>query len=221
MNKPRLKLSKRLNALANMVPKETKILVDVGTDHGHLIINLILENRIEHAYGLDIASGPLKHAAMNVKTYECETDVTLIKMDGLKEFEYEADTFIIAGMGAETILDIISKYTFKPHHTLIIQSNTKQPYLRKSLTERGFSIVDETFLFDNDQSVFIMKVALGLQDISEEAFILGPILMRKRNEAYHKYIEHRIQSLKDIVEYNQSVNKELTILERYISEVKT
>lgn len=221
MDKPRLKLSKRLKALAEMVPKDTKNIVDVGTDHGHLIINLILESEIEHAYGLDIASGPLGHAADNVKTYNCESNITLLKMNGLAEFKHEADTFIIAGMGAETILDILNTYTFQPNHTILIQSNTKQPYLRKSLTERGFKIVDERFLYDNKQAVFIMKVKLGITTISEEASVLGPILMTKRNEAYVSYLSKRIESLKSIVLFNKEVHQEIRILENYLNEVKT
>lgn len=221
MDKPRLKLSKRLKALAEMVPKDSKNVVDVGTDHGHLIINLILESEIEHAYGLDIALGPLKHASENVKAYNCESKITLLKMNGLAEFNHEANTFIIAGMGAETILDILNTYAFQPNQTILIQSNTKQPYLRKSLAERGFKIVDERFLYDNKQAVFIMEVKLGITTLSIEASVLGPILMTKRNEAYDNYLAHRLESLKRIVLFNQEVHQEIRILENYLNEVKT
>ena len=45
-----MKLSNRLEAIYNLIPETTQTVVDVGTDHGQLIIKLVLEDKIKRAY---------------------------------------------------------------------------------------------------------------------------------------------------------------------------
>ena len=216
-----MKLSKRLQAIVDMVPDSTQSLADIGTDHGQLIIKLILDQKIQTAYGLDIASGPLMHAKANLMAYDLNDRVTLMKRDGLQDFDEAVDTIVIAGMGAETIVHILSFYEINKHQTVLVQSNTKQPWLRKTLNEMGFEIIDEQFLFDNQKPVFIMKLMKGYQACNYETYLLGPILKSHLNPSYLHYLKQRLLKLDEILEYKPENKLEYDTIQRYLGEVKS
>lgn len=214
-----LKLSKRLNAIVSLIPNHVRVLADVGTDHSQLIIKLILDQKLDHAYGLDIASGPLMQAQNNVVHYNLEDKIDLIKTDGLNRFEENVDCIVIAGMGAETIMSIVNAYNFAENHVLIVQSNTKHPWLRKSLNEDGFKIDEELFIFDNEKPVFIVRLSLGLEVLDDKDLILGKYLSTKKNVDYIQYLQRRYIELKKVVLFNQDIVFEMNIIESYLSEV--
>lgn len=58
----------------------------------------------------------------------------------------EADDIVIAGMGAETILEILdgAHWLRDPGYNLVLVPATKHSLLRQGLARRGFALVDET-----------------------------------------------------------------------------
>lgn len=214
-----MKLTKRLSALYDLIPQDS-VLVDIGTDHGYLVIQAVKNNKVRHAYGLDIGVGPLNQAKQNVLHYGLENNITLMLLDGLKGFNADANCYVIAGMGAETIYSIISNKEFKEEDTILIQSNTKNPWLRKKLSEHGFSIKDEIFLVERNKPVFIMSVMLGSQKLTQEEIILGPILMNLENEAYYNYLVDRLNHLEVIKQHRDVDQIEIDSIKYYIRERK-
>ncbi|MDE8185730.1 tRNA (adenine(22)-N(1))-methyltransferase TrmK, partial [Erysipelothrix rhusiopathiae] len=79
---------------------------DVGTDHGLLLIKAIQEHKAIMGYGLDIAEKPLQQARDNVERFGFHDKIELHLGNGLEGFKGDADCFVIAGMGAETIWSI-------------------------------------------------------------------------------------------------------------------
>ncbi len=210
-----MKLSKRLNAILDFVDP-CDVLVDIGTDHGYVIIQAIIDNKCKKAYGLDIASGPLRFAKDNIKEAGLENKITLMKMNGLEDFNEEANTFVIAGMGHETILSILDQYSFNPSQTLILQSNTRIHAFRTALNERGFEIFDESFLIDNKQATTILKCRLNPQTLDDIDTFIGPILKNKTNKEYIKHIQSEILRLQEVVKYNSSLQKQLDIYKEFL-----
>lgn len=212
-----MKLSKRLNAIYNLVP-ECNTLVDIGTDHGLLIIKTVMENKTKIAYGVDINQGPLDQAAENVKKYDLNDKIHLCLADGLVGFKAQADVFVLAGLGSETIWGIIEAYPFDENQTIIIQSNSKLTWLRKTLFKNGFSILNEKFLYDRKKPVFILVVKKINQAVSLEDIYLGPILKNQSNLDYFKYLEKRCVNLSEIVKSNDEYVDEYGIIKRYLTE---
>lgn len=138
-------LDDRLAACASFVRDNTKI-ADIGTDHAYLPVWLAKQGRIKGAIAADIRPMPLERGAENIRKYQCEDIVTTRLSDGLKEISPdEVDDVIIAGMGAELIVDIINnaKWLKKGDRRLILQPMTKAHILRKYLVENGFEIIRE------------------------------------------------------------------------------
>lgn len=61
----------------------------------------------------------------------------------------EADDIIIAGMGAETILEILdaAPWVSDERYNLVLVPATKHSLLRLGLAQRGFALLDETLAY--------------------------------------------------------------------------
>ena len=127
----RIALQPRLRLLAEMTPSGGR-LADIGTDHGYLPVWLLQEGRIPSAIASDVGAEPLEHARRTAEEYETQgLDFRLC--DGLSGIEpEETDTVVIAGMGGETIRDILraAPWAADGHHTLLLQPMTKVELLR-------------------------------------------------------------------------------------------
>ncbi len=138
-------LDGRLSVCASFVRKGAA-LADIGTDHAYLPVWLAKNNIIKSAVAADIRPMPLEHGTENIRKYGCENIVSTRLSDGLDEFsEGEADDIVMAGMGAELIVNIIDRTTWlkNPDLHLILQPMTRAHVLRKYLCENGFEIIEE------------------------------------------------------------------------------
>ena len=120
-----LELQPRLQLLAELVPDGAK-LADVGTDHGYLPVALLQQGKIQRAIATDIGEEPLQHARRTAEEYGLSESVDFRLCDGLNGMmPDEADTIVIAGMGGETIIEILKNAPWTRQKTLLLQPMTK------------------------------------------------------------------------------------------------
>lgn len=143
-------IDNRLKVCADMV-SGNGIVCDVGTDHAYLPAYLIENNICDYAIASDINEGPLKFAQQTIIKYHIEDKIRLLKSDGLKNIPSEnVSDVVIAGMGGETIAEIISATQWlKSGVNLVLQPMTRAGYLRKWLYNNGFEIAEEKAVIQN------------------------------------------------------------------------
>ena len=143
-----LGLQPRLQLLSELIPAGAK-LADVGTDHGYLPVALLQRGRIRSAIAADIGEEPLQHARRTAEEYEI-SGIDFRLCDGLTGIApEEADTIVIAGMGGETILSILTAAPWTRTNTLLLlQPMTKIELLRRWLGENGYIIERERLVWD-------------------------------------------------------------------------
>lgn len=138
-------LDNRLKLCAEMVGGSGCV-CDVGTDHALLAAELITSGRCSRVIASDIKEGPLESARRTVEKYGIEDKVELILSDGLANVPLDGvSDIVIAGMGGETIADIIDDCPalHDPDIRLILQPMTKADELRRKLYSGGFTIENE------------------------------------------------------------------------------
>ncbi len=135
-------LSKRL-ALCRDLVTGGKTVCDVGTDHALLPVYLVENGLCERAYACDIAEGPLKSAQKSVEASRCADKIRIIRSDGLDNVPPDGvSDVVIAGMGGELIIDIISRAEWlKNGVNLVLQPNTREPELYLWLCENGYEVL--------------------------------------------------------------------------------
>lgn len=156
-------ISKRLQAIANMVP-ECKTAADIGTDHGYLTVWLLENNICSTAIAADINAGPLSKAKETAETYNMTERISFRLCDGLAQIsENETDVVIIAGMGGETIEGILSEAPWTKKKKLVLQPQSKIPELRMWLHENGYMVEDAVLVYDASRYYVVWRVVSGIE----------------------------------------------------------
>lgn len=144
MSRPLFQLDPRLRLCADFVRPGARM-ADIGTDHAYLPVWLEKQGRIRSAVAADIRTGPLAKAEENLKRYQTQ-QITVRLSDGLeKVLPEEAEDIVIAGMGGELIVKILSAapWVRQAGRRLILQPMTCAPELREYLLQNGFSVLRE------------------------------------------------------------------------------
>ena len=212
-----VKLSARLTAIANMVnadglsehDKEQYCLCDVGTDHAHIPIRLLMDGRIDRSIAMDVIEGPLLKARGNLELYQMTDRVELRLSDGLDAYrEGEAQGLVIAGMGGRIMSRILLREPAKTlsFKELILQPQADPDCVRRALRELGLYIDREQVVLEDNKYYPVMHVGHTyvegpdwhrvresgenvrddlLQDAED---LFGPVLLRERDDMLKSYL---------------------------------
>jgi len=135
----------RLLTVSQMIRRGDRM-ADIGTDHAYLALYMIENGIVPSVIASDINDGPLENAARTIAAAGNPAGITLRKSDGLKAYnENEVDTVVIAGMGGDVIIKIISNagWLKNGHTELVLQPMTSAEDLREYLSSNGFEILRE------------------------------------------------------------------------------
>lgn len=155
-------LGNRLELCFDMIEKGMTV-CDVGTDHGYLACELIKRGKCDFVIASDINEGPLSAAKKNIAEYGYEEKIPTILSDGLEkiadsEYADKINCVVIAGMGGETIADILEKnIDFSAGCTLVLQPMTRENVLRNWLYKNGFEITKEKAVSDGKKVYVVIK----------------------------------------------------------------
>ena len=175
-------ISKRLELVASFVPQGA-ILLDVGSDHAYLPIELIERGQIESAIAGEVVEGPYQSAVKNVEAHGLKEKIQVRLANGLAAFE-EADqvsVITIAGMGGRLIARILEEGLDKLANVerLILQPNNREDDLRIWLQDHGFEIVAENILEEAGKFYEILVVEAGQMKLSASDVRFGPFLSKE------------------------------------------
>ena len=175
-------ISKRLELVASFVP-QGPILLDVGSDHAYLPIELVEKGQIEGAIAGEVVEGPYQSAVKNVEIHGLKEKIQVRLANGLAAFE-EADqvsVITIAGMGGRLISRILEEGLDKLAHVerLILQPNNREDDLRIWLQDNGFQIVAESILEEAGKFYEILVVEAGQMKLSASDVRFGPFLSKE------------------------------------------
>lgn len=191
-------LSPRLQAVADLVPTGAK-LADIGTDHGRLPVWLIQHGVVERAICADLRPGPLSRAKALAERWQVLDKTTFRLCDGLSEITpYEADVITIAGMGGETIAEILraAYWTRKPGHTYILQAMSGMDGLRRYLSGNGFSILREVLVEEGETLYVILQAQAGeMKPLTEGEIWVGRQGPDMKSPLRDRYLEQELNKL--------------------------
>ena len=175
-------ISKRLELVASFVPQGA-ILLDVGSDHAYLPIELVEKGKIERAIAGEVVEGPYQSAVKNVEAHGLKEKIQVRLANGLAAFEEEDQVSVItiAGMGGRLIATILEEGLDKLSDVerLILQPNNREDDLRIWLQDHGFQIVAESILEEAGKFYEILVVEVGQMKLSTSDLRFGPFLSKE------------------------------------------
>jgi dinuclear metal center YbgI/SA1388 family protein len=236
-------LPNRLSLVGSMVERGA-VVADIGTDHAYLPVWLVQQGICPKAFACDVKEGPLEKGRQNIAFNHLGDKITTRLSDGINGIKQgEADTFVIAGMGADVIIHILSQcaYSKSSDYTFIIQPMSRYYVLIKWLYENGFDIVLHKCTAEGRRHYTVMKVvysgrvkpfedvdtylgAMDLQDSSCIAFLktevhraekraIGNPDLKKTIDALKQLIKERKMTTEDILKYTETFAPVATALD--------
>ncbi|MBR3640409.1 MAG: SAM-dependent methyltransferase [Oscillibacter sp.] len=150
-------LTPRLRIIADWV-RDGAYLADVGTDHAYLPVWLRLNGKVSRAIASDLRKGPLERAKATAAHYGVD-GIDFRLCDGLSAVSpQEADTIVLSGMGAETIIAILRAAPWALNaHTLLLQPQSHEELLRRFLSGNGCAIRREALVADRGTLYVVME----------------------------------------------------------------
>jgi len=215
-------LSERLAMILCLI-EPCNHLVDIGSDHGYLALAAFQKGLVKDIIATDLRPQPLIQSQKTFAQANVFEHVSYVLSDGLKEVTTSVDCAVIAGMGADLIIKIITQDLdkFKKMSQIITQANTRIPFLRKTLGALGFVMDQEKIVFDGffyiAQSYHYTGNIYQLNEFNEQ---YGNILNRQ-DPITINYLKSEEAKLKLILENNPSSKKHhhlLSLLKRRLDE---
>ena len=219
-------ISKRLELVASFVPQGA-ILLDVGSDHAYLPIELIERGQIESAIAGEVVEGPYQSAVKNVEVHGLKEKIQVRLANGLAAFEEtdQVSVITIAGMGGRLIARILEEGLDKLANVerLILQPNNREDDLRIWLQDHGFEMVAESILEESGKFYEILVVEAGQMKLSASDVRFGPFLSKEVSpvfvQKWQKEAEKLEFALRQIPEKNLEERQVLVDKIQAIKEV--
>ena len=190
-------LSKRLSIIYSFIDEGSSV-VDVGCDHGYLLIELAKNNKSTNLLGVENKLGPFSTLKKNIKLNNLDGKINTSLSDGISDVDSSFDTLVIAGMGSDNIVGIIerNKDKLSLFNTIIIDSHTETEKIRRYFVKKYYKISNEKIIKDNKIVYEIIKFVKGKANYSDLEFKYGPIILNNKNDEEFKEIyKERVQYL--------------------------
>lgn len=215
-------LKPRLKAIYNLIPNNTKHVVDIGSDHAYLCIELLKNKNVNFVSNIEINIQPLQNGLNNVKNHHLDNKAAFYLNDGLKDLQLDhIDYVCISGMGADNIISIIENNNYNTINYFVLQPNADVNKLKSFLLKNNFTFIEEQIIKDNNRFYEILLVQKSNKkenSYCDEDIHIGPILKTKDDLITKEYFLNKYTHLKKIpfsltIELTQ---KEITTIKDFL-----
>lgn len=179
-----------MKKIASLIDEEDNFIYDVGCDHALLDIYLAQKYSNLKFLASDISSKCIDKAKDNIKHFKLNHRINTLVNDGLSGVRLKPNsTIVISGMGAHTIIDILSNINLTKCQKIVIQSNNDFSYLRRQMVEMGFKIANELVVYDKKFYIIIVFKP-GIVRYNNICYEFGPELLSNStyNQSYFKWL---------------------------------
>ena len=211
-------MSKRFNILLSLIP-DCKVFADVGCDHGYIAYEMLKNRKCDRVIASDISAECLQKAETLLR--ETFPDkYTAVVSDGFENVG-NCDCALIAGMGGDTIADILAAAAGRLPEYLVLQPMKNSQRVRRDLVSLGYEILrDYTFRDGKFYGVILAKKG-GNETYTADDYIYGRDNLIEKSEDFVALVNSRIDELKDAKEKasetsKNEIDKRITELERVI-----
>ena len=213
-----MRLSERLERVVSFV-RPCASAADIGTDHALVPVELVRRGIVKKVIAMDVRPGPLSRAKEQISRAGLSDQIEPRLSDGLAALKpQETETVIIAGMGGELIIRILTegRHMWDSVAQWVLSPHSEVFKVRGWLLENGFSIEKEDMVCEDGKYYVLMDVKraeaeteagegtgaeAGLKtesparDAEFVRLLYGDSLIRERNPVLAQYLKEEEQML--------------------------
>ncbi|MGD9901368.1 MAG: tRNA (adenine(22)-N(1))-methyltransferase TrmK [Spirochaetales bacterium] len=190
-----LNLGKRLETVVDFCSR-TRVIADIGCDHGQVTAELILEAKAYNVIASDISKDSINKAVRLCSTLNILPFVSFREGDGFAPISRydDVDCAVIAGMGGSEIINILKESKIRVNE-LVLQPMKDEVKLRGYLLQIGFKIVEDKIVKENDNFYTVIKAKDGKMKITDLELYFGVTNLREFNPEFSEYLYVEKQKL--------------------------
>ncbi|OZI11375.1 tRNA (adenine(22)-N(1))-methyltransferase TrmK [Bacillaceae bacterium SAS-127] len=200
-------LSKRLTTVANQIPNQST-LADIGSDHAYLPCYAVKTGIVTKAVAGEVVEGPFQAAKQQVQEAELEQRIDVRKGNGLEVIAPgEVECITIAGMGGTLIASILEdgKAKLEGVKRLVLQPNVSAINIRQWLLANEWQLIAEMIMEEDGKIYEVLTAEQGdplkpYEANEAQQLLLGPFLMKEKNEAFLKKWQREASQLELVLE---------------------
>ena len=188
-------MTDRLKRIFEEIPPCSSF-ADVGCDHGYIAEKMLEKGKCNQVIISDISAPSLKKAEKLLKRYIDSGLVRSICTDGLNGIS-EVETVLIAGMGGEEIIKILTQSAFLPK-VLVLQPMKNVDKVRKKLFSLGYGITKDFLFYDKKYyNLIICKLGYNSSPYTEKEIIFGRDNLLNKSEDFKLYLTREIALMQE------------------------
>ena len=204
IKKSKVKLGKRLQAIEEMVNGEYDHIWDCCCDHGLLGFQLLENDKVKHLHFVDVVA-PLMHEIESKlqRFYEGDGQCSVHCLDVAKlplaEYGDEKHLIIIAGVGGELLIDLLSALlpaTSKMKVQFLLSPVHHNYQLRAFLQQQNIHLLDEKIVAENKrfyELIHIESTLLNATSINHPISLVGDKMWDFENSSHCTYLQQTIK----------------------------
>ena len=185
----------RLDILFDLIG-EGEVFADVGCDHGYIAEMVLKSGKYKKVILSDISKKSLDKAINLLSSYGDR--VEFVVSDGFNGYTTVPDGAIIAGMGGEEIVKILSGDILPNKLVLAPQKNTDK--VRKILLDRGYKILKDFTFYSQNKFYDAISAEKGKDFYSPKELIFGRDNLNEKPDGFIKKIKFEIGVLEGVLE---------------------
>jgi len=233
-----MKLSDRLEMVVSFV-KPAEAAADIGTDHGHVPVELVRRGIVVRAYAMDVRKGPLSKAEENIQMAGYENRIETRLSDGVEKLSPgEADAVIIAGMGGELIVHILEngRHIWDTVDQWVLSPHSEIFKVRKWLWENGFPVEREAMVHEEGKYYTVLGVGRRVPEMAgngadgtsgnesggevrrtDRDFLYGEYLIQAKDPVFLDFLK---DEEKKLLALSENLEKQAKMSERAMESLK-
>lgn len=189
----------RLDVLFELV-ESGELFADIGCDHGYIAERVLKENKFEKVIISDISKKSLQKAVELLKPYGDR--VTAVVSDGFENIELLPDEVMIAGMGGEEIVKIISNAKSLPKR-LVLAPQKNSDKVRELLVNLGYKILKDFTFKDKNKFYDAIKAVEAeeeFEDYSQNEYLYGRDNLKEMPDAFKEKLTIEMNLYRGVLE---------------------
>ena len=194
-------MNKRIITLSSYISEDDKV-ADIGCDQA--LLSELLAKRKMYSVSADIKQNIVDNAKKRLENLKLDHYVKFVVSDGVENISDDVDVIVLSGMGAFTILNIISKAK-KIYKKVITISHSNNNILRTKMLDFGYKILAEEIIYDKNKYYNLIVFIPGKAKYKEDEILLG--LNHKNKELFIKKLKLDLKKYNNI--YSKSKEKNI------------
>ena len=212
-------MDNRLLFVAGLI-ENVNTVCDIGTDHAFLPIYLIENKKAKRVIASDINAAPLLVGQTNVIKAGVADKIELRLSCGFENYTpKEFDLAVIAGMGGETIAEIINNAKIPLTMPLILQPMTCSDRLIDYLNANGFGILKHIAVKSEGRIYNIIKVIKNGEKNNNPIYnIVGKL--DKTDEVALELLNKKLKSITKMANAIKGVERKQQEYQKALEQIK-